>query len=185
MNNSLISYILFVFAKHDEQEEFITSLAEELSVISDSLNIKFYYGPESGIFTFDTKDDFSVIKEYMDIMFCESKIVYMLLPYDHDKISVGFSDDIYNHLFTQNVGKNISSFESESQKTLSEELKSRVDLFFDKIIDDEDDDEEDEIKKIKSKFLVPSLDDLLDKINDKGLVSLTKKELSLLKQYSK
>lgn len=184
MNDRLTSYILFVFAKHDEQEEFITSLAEELSVISDSLNIKFYYGPESGIFTFDTKDDFSVIKEYMDIMFCESKIVYMLLPYDHDKISVGFSYDIYNHLFTQNVGKNISSFESESQKTLSEELKSRVDLFFDKIIDDEDDDK-DEIKKIKSKSSVPSLDDLLDKINDKGLVSLTKKELSLLKQYSK
>ena len=184
MNDRLTSYILFVFAKHDEQEEFITSLAEELSVISDSLNIKFYYGPESGIFTFDTKDDFSVIKEYMDIMFCESKIVYMLLPYDHDKISVGFSDDIYNHLFTQNVGKNISSFESESQKTLSEELKSRVDLFLDKILDDADDDE-DEIKKIKSKSSVPSLDDLLDKINDKGLVSLTKKELSLLKQYSK
>ncbi len=182
--NKLTSYILFVFAKHDEQEKFITSLAEELSVISDSLNIKFYYGPESGIFTFDTMDDFPIVKEYMEIMFCESKIVYMLLPYNHDKMSVGLTDDIYNHLFTQNVRENMSGFEPEAQKMLSEELKERVDLFFDKINDDDDDDD-DEIKKIKSKPLIPSLDNLLDKIKDKGMASLTKKELSLLEQYSK
>jgi|688.fasta_scaffold55662_2 hypothetical protein len=183
MNDKLTSYILFVFAKHDEQEKFITSLAEELSVISDSLNIKFYYGPESGIFTFDTMDDFPIVKEYMEIMFCESKIVYMLLPYEHDKMSVGLTDDIYNHLFTQNISENMSGFEPEAQKMLSKELKERVDLFFDKITDDED--EDDEIKKIKSKLPIPSLDNLLDKIKDKGMVSLTKKELSLLEQYSK
>jgi hypothetical protein len=181
--NRLTSYILFVFAKHNEQEEFITSLAEELSVISDSLNIKFYYGPESGIFTFDTMDEFSVVKEYMEIMFCESKIVYMLLPYEHDKMSVGLTDDIYKHLFTQNIGENMSGFEPEVQKMLSKELKERVDLFFDKITDDED--EDDEIKKIKSKLPIPSLDNLLDKIKDNGMASLTKKELSLLEQYSK
>ena len=181
--NKLTSYILFVFAKHNEQEEFITSLAEELSVISDSLNIKFYYGPESGIFTFDTMDEFQIVKEYMEIMFCESKIVYMLLPYEHDKMSVGLTDDIYKHLFTQNISENMSGFEPEAQKMLSKELKERVDLFFDKITDDED--EDDEIKKIKSKLPIPSLDNLLDKIKDNGMASLTKKELSLLKQYSK
>lgn len=181
--NKLTSYILFVFAKHNEQEEFITSLAEELSVISDSLNIKFYYGPESGIFTFDTMDEFQIVKEYMEIMFCESKIVYMLLPYEHDKMSVGLTDDIYKHLFTQNISENMSGFEPEAQKMLSKELKERVDLFFDKITDDED--EDDEIKKIKSKLPIPSLDNLLDKIKDNGMASLTKKELSLLEQYSK
>ena len=181
--NRLTSYILFVFAKHNEQEEFITSLAEELSVISDSLNIKFYYGPESGIFTFNTMDEFQIVKEYMEIMFCESKIVYMLLPYEHDKMSVGLTDDIYKHLFTQNISENMSGFEPEAQKMLSKELKERVDLFFDKITDDED--EDDEIKKIKSKLPIPSLDNLLDKIKDNGMASLTKKELSLLEQYSK
>lgn len=181
--NKLTSYILFVFAKHNEQEEFITSLAEELSVISDSLNIKFYYGPESGIFTFNTMDEFQIVKEYMEIMFCESKIVYMLLPYEHDKMSVGLTDDIYKHLFTQNISENMSGFEPEAQKMLSKELKERVDLFFDKITDDED--EDDEIKKIKSKLPIPSLDNLLDKIKDNGMASLTKKELSLLEQYSK
>jgi hypothetical protein len=184
MNNRLTSYILFVFAKHDDQENFITSLAEELSLISDSINIKFYYGPESGIFTFDTMDDFPIVKEHMGIMFCESKIVYLLLPYDHDKMSVGLTDDIYNHLFTENVSENMTGFETEAQKMLSEELKGRVDLFFDKITDD-DDDEDDEIKKIKSKTPIPSLDNLLDKIKDTGMASLTKKELSLLEQYSK
>jgi hypothetical protein len=181
--NKLTSYILFVFAKHNEQEQFITSLAEELSVISDSLNIKFYYGPESGIFTFDTMDEFPIVKEYMDIMFCESKIVYMLLPYEHDKMSVGLTDDIYNHLFTQNVSENMSGFEPEAQKMLSKELKERVNFFFEKITDEEE--EDDEIKKIKSKLPIPSLDNLLDKIKDNGIASLTKKELSLLEQYSK
>ena len=79
----------------------------------------------------------------------------------------------------------MTGFETEAQKMLSQELMGRVNLFFDKITDDDDEDEDDEIKKIKSKTPIPSLDNLLDKIKDNGMASLTKKELSLLEQYSK
>jgi hypothetical protein len=47
-----------------------------------------------------------------------------------------------------------------------------------------DEDEDDEIRKIKSRRHNPSLDELLDKIKENGLNSLTEKELSQLNKYS-
>ena len=46
------------------------------------------------------------------------------------------------------------------------------------------DEEEDEIQDIKNKQRNPSLDELLEKIKEKGLNSLTEKELSQLNKYS-
>ena len=47
-----------------------------------------------------------------------------------------------------------------------------------------DDEEEDEIIEIKNRRQKPSLDQLLEKIKEKGLNSLTEKELSQLNKYS-
>ena len=46
-------------------------------------------------------------------------------------------------------------------------------------------DEEDEILKVNNKKKDPTLNELLDKINEKGIKSLSKKEIELLNNYSK
>jgi len=183
MKPTLINYILFLFAKHKDQDKFIKEIAEELSVVSDSVNIKFYYGPESGIFTFQSMDDFPAIHEFMNIMFEGMEVAYILLPYKHDRMSVGLQSDIYKHLFNEKGDENMSGKEVSVQKMLDDKLKDfDLEMFFNEEGDDEFDDT---IKKIKSKPVEPSIDDILDKINDKGISSLTEKELSLLENYSK
>lgn len=44
--------------------------------------------------------------------------------------------------------------------------------------------ESDDIKKIKKSETLPSLDELLDKISNEGMDSLSKKEIELLKKYN-
>lgn len=184
MKPTKINYILFLFAKHEKQDMFITGIAEELSVVSDSENIKFYYGPESGIFTFQSTDDFQTIHEYMNIIFEGMSLAYFLLPFKHDTMSVGLQMDIYKHLFNESNGENMSGKGVSVQKMLNDKFKE---VDFEKLFSelDTDEDDDDEIKKIKSKEPKPSLDDLLEKIKDEGMSSLTKKELSLLEKYSK
>lgn len=175
----LRDYILFIFGKHEEQEKFIKDIAEEISVISDSPNVRFYYGPESGVFTFQTIDEFEDTKEFIELMFNQTNVGYFLLPYKYDKMSAGIPEDIIKHLFNLNNNENVTEFGFEAQEVLSNQLKEKVDKFFN------EDEDEDEILKIKSKLPVLTVDDILDKINEKGIRSLTKEELSLLENYSK
>jgi hypothetical protein len=44
MKDKNIKYILFIFAKHKDQEKFVKILAEEIIGITDSTDIKYYYG---------------------------------------------------------------------------------------------------------------------------------------------
>jgi hypothetical protein len=72
--------------------------------------------------------------------------------------------------------------EFEVRKMIQDEIKESFMLNIDDF--DFDYDEEDDIEKIKNKTRNPSLDQLLDKIKEKGLNSLTEKELTQLNKYS-
>ena len=52
-----MKYLLFVFAKHVDQEEFIKFLGGEIGRVIESSDVKYYYGPESVIFTFNSNED--------------------------------------------------------------------------------------------------------------------------------
>ena len=78
--------------------------------------------------------------------------------------------------------QNLSSVNMEDVKNNNYE-----DLIFDFLEDD--DDEDDDVKKIireaKKKIKIPTLDDLLEKIHENGLESLTIDELKILKKHTK
>jgi hypothetical protein len=183
-------YILFVFAKSKNQDDFVTEIAEEIAVITKSTNIKFYYGPEACVFTFDTVDDFKSVSEYVDIILSEGEVSYFLLPYSSDKLSFGLPEDISNHLFTDKLSE-IKKLDQDLEikfKKLDEEL-------FEKMMDfmGDDDEDDDDISKLIKRTKTTKVDDyisenqfnsILDKINSDGMSSLSKKELDLLKKYS-
>jgi hypothetical protein len=183
-------YILFVFAKSKNQDDFVTEIAEEIAVITKSTNIKFYYGPEACVFTFDTVDDFKSVSEYVDIILSEGEVSYFLLPYSSDKMSFGLPEDISKHLFTDKLS-DIKKMDQDLDvrfKKLDEEL-------FEKMMDfmGDDDEDDDDISKLIKRTKTTKVDDsvsenqfnsILDKINDEGMSSLSKKELDLLKKYS-
>ena len=185
--NGLTKYILFVFTKNDNPKEFTEQIADELSVLSDSPNLNYYYGPESSIFTISTLDSYEDVKEYVDMIVGIDEIMYILLPYTSDKLSYGLPNKISEHLFNDGVGDYMSG---TSTKIDENELEVR-NLMRNQIRDefllkmewmDIDDIPEEKIIRPKK---VPTFDELFDKIAESGIESLSQEELLTLNQYSK
>jgi len=187
----LTKYILFVFAKNDNPKEFTEQIAEELCVISDTPNLNFYFGPESSVFTISTLDSYEDVKDYVDMILGVGEIMYVLLPYTSDKLSYGLPEKISKHLFNDGISdfmseKSLGSEpnEFEVRKMIQEQIRDNFNLNIENFYFEYDEDEWSDIDEIKNKQRSPSLDELLEKIKEKGLNSLTEKELSQLNKYS-
>jgi hypothetical protein len=185
--NGLTKYILFVFTKNDNPKEFTEQIADELSVLSDSPKLNYYYGPESSVFTISTLDSYEDVKDYVDMILGVGEIMYVLLPYTPDKLSYGLPKKISEHLFNDGI----NDYMSENTKKFDEnELKVqnmirnqiREDFFLGLEWIDIDDFPEEKIIKTKK---IPTFDELFEKIAESGIESLTQEELLILNQYSK
>jgi len=188
---SLTKYILFVFAKNDNPKEFTEQIAEELCVISDTPNLNFYFGPESSVFTISTLDSYEDVKDYVDMILGIGDIMYVLLPYTSDKLSYGLPEKISKHLFNDGISDFMSEKllgsepnEFEVRKMIQDKIRDTFNLNIENFDFEYDEDEWSDIDEIKNKQRSPSLDELLEKIKEKGLNSLTEKELIYLNKYS-
>jgi hypothetical protein len=190
--NDLTKYILFVFAKNDNPKEFTEQIAEELCVISDTPNLNFYFGPESSVFTISTLDSHQDVKDYVDMILGVGDIMYVLLPYTSDNLSYGLPEKISKHLFNDGISdfmsekpNNSYTEEFEVRKMIQDKIRDTFDLNIENFdFEYDEDDEWTDIDEIKNKQRAPSLDELLDKIKEEGLNSLTEKELLQLNKYS-
>lgn len=173
------TYILFVFAVHDDPDSFVGTIAEEISMIAMSPDVRYFYGPQSAVFTFSSQETFHNMSEILSIMFGQEKLTYMFLPLDKNKMSSGFGENVDKHLFGSTplvvIPTNISQINKINE--MIEKLK-------DEDFEDEDEDD-DEILKLKCQPQEPSVNDILDKIKDKGIKSLTNKEKTILDNYAK
>ena len=189
--DGLTKYILFVFAKNDNPKEFTEQIAEELCVISDTPNLNFYFGPESSVFTISTLDSHQDVKDYVDMILDVGDIMYVLLPYTSDNLSYGLPEKISKHLFNDGISdfmsekpNNSYTEEFEVRKMIQDKIRDNFNLNVDNFDFEYDEDEWSDIDEIKNKQRSPSLEELLEKIKEKGLNSLTEKELSQLNKYS-
>ena len=189
--NNLTKYILFVFAKNDNPKEFTEQIAEDLCIISDTPNLNFYFGPESSVFTLSTLDSYEDVKDYVDMVLGVDEIMYMLLPYTSDKLSYGLPEKISKHLFNDGINDYMSEKSTNSEpnefevrKMIQDQIRDNFKLNIEHFNFDYDEDEWTDIDEIKNKQRSPSLDELLEKIKEKGLNSLTEKELLQLNKYS-
>ena len=185
---NLTKYILFVFTKNDNPQEFAEQIAEELSVISDVPKVNFYFGPESTVYTISTLDSYLDVKDYVEMILEYENISYFLVPYTDDTLSYGLPYEVSKHLFNDGVNDYMSGKhkicdenENEVRTMLMNSIKNDFFLNLSEFMDEDDDDD---ISKIKNKQRSPSLDELLEKIKEKGLNSLTEKELIYLNKYS-
>jgi hypothetical protein len=182
-----MKYLLFVFAKHEDQESFVKILAEEIVGVIDTTDIKFYFGDESAILTFNTKESNDNVKDFFLDTLGASGIVYFLSPYEPDKMSYWLDRKVEKHLFDtdkrSDIVENTLEEQVEVQKLIFGDLEKGLDSLIKDIEDDID--EINDIKQLKSKPKVKTVDELLDKIIDSGYESLTEKELILLNEYSK
>lgn len=170
------TYILFVFVIDEDQDKFVTMLGEEISMLAMSTDVRYYYGPQSAVYVFTSGESFKNLSEFIKIMFEEEKIPFMLLPLDKENMTSGFGEEVDKHLFGNSPlvikPTNISKI-------------NKINEMFEDLIQENFDEEDNEIEKLRSKPYEPSVNDILDKIKDNGIKSLTKKEKTILDNYSK
>lgn len=164
-----MNYLLTVFGKCENQDDFIKTISQDIITMCDSGNVKYYYGPESALITFRSSESLESMSEYLNSLYGDSDLVYILLPYETDKLSFKMDSEISKHLFNSKINNKKQSvdeeFDSLVQSLLGKEAPRNT------------------TSKCKPEKEL-SLDEILDKINDKGISSLSKKELTLLNNYS-
>lgn len=179
-----MNYLLTVFVSHKRQEDFVMSLAQQVQTISTD-SIKYFFGDQSILITFDTKLSLKKTTEFFNTILGDFTIPFVLAP--TSKITYWFDKHNEKHLFDTDVCSNNTNPLDENFITPSDEPKRQIPdglwgsapsrrksqhshLFYD---------EEEIVEEI------PTLDELLDKINVSGMKSLTDKEKELLNKYSK
>ena len=185
--SGLTKYILFVFTKNDNPKEFTEQIAEELSILSDTPNLNYYYGPESSVFTISTLDSYEDVKDFVDMIVGIDEIMYILLPYTPDKLSYGLPKKISEHLFNDGISdymsekpKKFDENEIEVQNMIRNQIREEFFLGLEWI--DFDDFPEEMIIFSKK---IPTFEELFEKIAESGIESLSQEELVTLNQYSK
>lgn len=173
------TYILFLFAMNEDQDQFVTMMGNELSMVAASSDVRYYYGPQSSVFVFTSYETFKDLSEMITIMFEVDELTYMFLPLDKNNMTSGFGDTVDSHLFGEKPLTSESTNITKAFNAFKED--------FDEFAQMCEDDYEDEIVKLKrkSKPYVPSVNEILDKIKNHGISSITIEEKTILDNYSK
>jgi len=162
-------YLLTVFGDFDN-DEICKQLAMGISPIVDSPHLKFQKTKSVVIFHFGSEVSQEEIYDFISV-YAES---FILSEYD-DRMSVCFPEEIKEHLF---------NLESDLEK-------ATINLDLSSMRDEIDDDEIDEdfmasiLSELKTNIRKPTLNQLLDKMLEKGMNSLSPYEKKILEEYSK
>ena len=165
-------YFLILFGDF-ESEDICKEVALTITPLVDSPHLKFNHSKGNLIFHFASEVSQEEIYDYvMGSLFdlCSS----FLLTENTDKVSLFLPSKIKQHLLDlENEGEDVEVKINLNQTRSLEDLEREED-FVALLLD--------EVKKQVKK---PSLDQLLDKINTKGIDSLSKFEKDVLDEYSK
>ena len=176
------SYMLFIFGDFDEQENLATNLSSQLLTVVSSPFLKFTYGEYGVVFHFRSKETFSDLKEYIDMGMSEITEQYFLMEVTKNvdiKMPRKLKKDFLNIDGEEKKKENkTGEINVESKlKERREELKNFTFEFlmpadFNQMVQKEPD-------------YLPTVDEILDKISEEGINSLTEKEKEILDNYGK
>ena len=176
------SYMLFIFGDFDEQENLATNLSSQLLTVVSSPFLKFTYGEYGVVFHFRSKETFSDLKEYVDMGMSEITEQYFLMEVTKNvdiKMPRKLKKDFLNIDGEEKKKENkTGEINVESKlKERREELRNFTFEFlmptdFNQMVQKEPD-------------YLPTVDEILDKISEKGIDSLTETEKEILDNYGK
>jgi hypothetical protein len=177
-------YMLFIFGDFTEMENFIDDISYQLVTVVSSEYLKFNYGEFGMVLHFRTKEIFSEIKEYIDM--CLDGVVeqYFLMEATENvdiKMDRKLKKDFLN---IDGVKKENKNKEVDVEK-LSEEKKKKLGDMMEFILPLSETNFEFPIQVKRPQEPKPTVDQILDKISEKGIESLTKEEKQILDNYGK
>ena len=166
-------YLLTIFGKFEEKD--CITIANNLQPIVDSQNLKFQYRDNVIILHFGSEYLLDDIHEFIKMTDdVEETFDMFILSEFNDTVSVHMTDGMDEHLFNLDV-------ETEDIDMVKVTPKGKFEYY--------DDDDTDDIalmllNEIKKNLNTPSLDQLLDKVVEHGVDSLTPYEKATLDNYS-
>jgi hypothetical protein len=166
-------YLLTVFGNF--QSEQCEEIAHCLEPLVDSTHLKFQYRSGVIIFHFESEIQMEDIHEFVELTSYPMYDSFILTEYN-DNVSVFMTDDMKEHLF---------DLETETEGAITFDFETRND--FDISYEEEDDDDDIVtalMNQVKKNLQIPTLDQLLDKVVDNGVESLTPYEKATLDNYS-
>jgi hypothetical protein len=167
-------YLLTVFGEFNSKE-IIARLGKGMAPIVDSPHLKFQHTKGAMVFHFGSEVSAEEIYDYIVGVFYGLSNAFILTEMT-DKTSVYMPDDIKAHLLdldndTEEVDIRINMPKmGKSVDDMSEMAEDFVSFLLEEM--------EDEIK-------TPTLNEILDKISEKGISSLSGLEKEILNEYSK
>ncbi len=168
-------YLLTVFGNFTSEK--CNEIAQLMEPLIDSENLKFYFRSGSIIFYFGSNFQLIDVHDFLDMISDELFDTFILTEHN-ETVTVFMTDEMKEHLF------NLEEESGEMVIDLIPNNKAQS-------IYDEDEDEDDistilmnQIKKNLQNIQSPSLDELLDKVSEQGIESLTEFELKTLNNYS-
>lgn len=178
-----MEYIITVLGNFEEQKK-IDEITKSLQKLILNEDLTFNYNDYSLIACLNSDISLETLSSKVrDLLYLKAELV-LISP--SEVTSIVSNDEFIKHL--------MNCHPSNDTNNVSIEFTNLVDIGLERLKDeimkfeeDENDDDEDEIESIieRSILKLPTLDDLLDKITDKGFKSLTKKEKQLLQILSK
>lgn len=178
-------YMLFLYGDFAESEKITEDITSQLVTITSSEYLKFTYGEYGAAIHFRSKELFSELKEYMDMVFNDITDQYFLVEikgnYDIKmprKMKKDFLniDGIVKKEETKNGAINVE----EEKKNRINNIKNFSFEMFLPILD-----EDAFLRDMKKEKKEPTVDEILDKIAEKGIQSLTESEKNILDNYGK
>lgn len=177
-----MKHLLFVYGDYTNKPNHIGVIGDILSELTKNKCVKYQHGPAGGIFHFESQENIKYIGKYLEETITDLTAMFFLVPMT-DQVLISVDDNVMNHLFdleNDEVSKNFSFdinktiTKEDSDKTVAELVNEIAKSLVDDLAVTE--------KKVE---VMPTLDELLDKINNNGINSLTKEEKQLLDEYAK
>ena len=172
-----MNYLLFVYYNTDvkNSEEKTQEIGGFISDVMTSKEIKFMYGDLHSIFNFASDLSFDEMKDFMDIVVADvQQFEYILVPKPRN-IGSNFDEDNMKHLLSLKK-KPKEKLKPTQPKLRTNDIRSGENFM----------DIADIILGIKRPEVCNlTLDELLDKIGNEGIESLSELEKKKLDEYSK
>lgn len=177
------SYMLFIFGDFDEQENLATNLSSQLLTVVSSPFLKFTYGEYGVVFHFRSKEVFSDLKEYIDMGMSEITEQYFLMEVTKNvdiKMPRKLKKDFLN-IDGEEKKKENKTGEINVESKLKERREELRNFTFEFLMPT---DFNQMVQKNEPDYL-PTVDEILDKISEQGINSLTETEKEILDNYGK
>ena len=177
------AYMLFIFGDFDEQENLATNLSSQLLTVVSSPFLKFTYGEYGVVFHFRSKEVFSDLKEYIDMGMSEITEQYFLMEVTKNvdiKMPRKLKKDFLN-IDGEEKKKENKTGEINVESKLKERREELRNFTFEFLMPTDFN----HMVQNKEPDYIPTVDEILDKISENGIESLTEKEKEILDNYGK